>query len=111
MRILRIGIEAQVIRKIRKLHLRWWHGTRSNMQRILRLAGVLTKSIELIPGVIDTCRECRAWASPLPDVTPAVELTTAQNENVEADIMYYKKESVTGFMHQASWKTVTWKRF
>ena len=87
MRILRIGTEAQAIREIRELDLRWWHVTQSNMEMILKLAGVKTKTITLIPGVTDTCRECRAWASPQPDVTLAVELTTAHNENVEVDLM------------------------
>ena len=65
----------------------------------------------MIPGVVDTCRECRASASPKPDATPEVELTIAQNVNVESDIMYYKVAKsmnllmcATAFMHQVWWK-------
>ena len=44
----------------------------------------------MIPGIIDTCRECRAWATPTADITPAVERVTAQNDTVETDLMFYK---------------------
>ena len=39
-RILRIGTEAQMTRELRKLHLRWWHATRSQMEKTLTFAGV-----------------------------------------------------------------------
>ena len=89
-RILRIGTEAQITRELRKLHLRWWHATRSQMEKTLGLAGVPRKVIDMIPGIVDTCRECRAWAPPKADITPAVELVTAQNDTIEADLMFYK---------------------
>ena len=60
------------------------------MERILKLAGAPTKSIDLIPGLVDTCRECRVWASPRPDVAPAVELTTAKIEDFEWNTIDYK---------------------
>ena len=44
----------------------------------------------MILGIIDTCRQCRAWAQPKADITPAVELVTAQNDTVETDLMFYK---------------------
>ena len=44
----------------------------------------------MIPGVVDTCRERRAWARPGPAPTPSVDLVMKQNEQVEADIMFYK---------------------
>ena len=59
-RISRIGTEAQIIGGIRKLHLRWWHATRTRMEKILTLAGFPSRAIQFIPGEIDTCRECRA---------------------------------------------------
>ena len=45
----------------------------------------------MIPGIIDTCRECRVWMAPSPDPTPSVDLCVVRNEQVEADIMFYKK--------------------
>ena len=44
----------------------------------------------MIPGIIDTCRECRAWATPKADITPAVEIVTAQYDTVDMDLMFYK---------------------
>ena len=67
-RILRIGIEAQITRQLRKLHLRGWHATRSQMDRTLSFAGVPSKVVHMIPGIVDTCRECRAWAQPKADI-------------------------------------------
>ena len=58
------------------------------MEKILTLVGVPSKVIHMIPGIIDTCRECRAWASPKADITPAVELVTAQDDTVETDLMF-----------------------
>ena len=61
------------------------------MERTLKTAGVPQKILDLVPAVIDTCRECRAWASSKADVTPSVELTTQPNEQVEGDILFYKR--------------------
>ena len=52
----------------------------------------------MIPGIIDTCRECRAWATPKADITPAVELVTAQNDTVETDLMFYKGIACMNFV-------------
>ena len=67
-----------------------WHATRSQMEKTLSLAGVPRKTIDMIPGIVDTCRECRAWAMPKADIVPAVELVTAQNDTIETDLMFYK---------------------
>ena len=40
MRMLRTGSEAQISRELRKLHLRWWHAGRVQMERVLSAAGV-----------------------------------------------------------------------
>ena len=50
--------------------------------------------IGYIPKVIDTCRECRAWKKPSPDITPAIELAVEQSEYVEGDLLFYKKHIV-----------------
>ena len=61
------------------------------MEKIIHAAGVPQKTLQLIPGTIDTCRECRVWMTPSPDPTPTVDLCIVRNEQVEADIMFYKK--------------------
>ena len=88
MRALRNGSDAQVRLELRKLHIRWWHAGRGQMAKILDAAGVPQSVLRLIPGIIDTCRQCRAWKSPGPDPTPAVELVMRQNEQVEADLLF-----------------------
>ena len=40
MRILRTGTPAQICQELLKLHLRWWHATRVQMERIRHAAGV-----------------------------------------------------------------------
>ena len=91
LRILRVGTIEHVEREVRKLHLRSWHATRKDMEETLKAAGMLSKILDRIAGIIDTCRECRAWTSSKPDVTPTVELVMKQNERIEADILFYKK--------------------
>ena len=90
MRMLRTGDEAQVKRELRKLHLRWWHANRGQMERVLAAAGVPGPVIQHVPEIIDTCRECRMWQPQGPDPTPSVEIATKQNEQVEGDILFYK---------------------
>ena len=90
LRMLRTGNPSDISRQLRKLHLRWWHATRRQMEKILGCAGVPTPVLQQIPGIIDTCRECRVWMSASPDPTPTVDLIVKQNEQVEADIMFYR---------------------
>ena len=77
-----------IARNLRKLHLRWWHASRSAMERVLHAAGVPLSTLQLIPDIIDTCRECRVWQPHGPKPTPTVELTMNQNEVIEADLMF-----------------------
>ena len=66
LRLLRNGDPAQQQREIRKLHLRWWHGTRKQMETSLGAAGAPQRALDMIPDVIEKCRECRAWSRPRP---------------------------------------------
>ena len=63
------------------------------MERTWRAAGVPQKILDLVPAILDTCRECRAWASSKADITPSVELTT-KPEQVEGDILFYKRHAI-----------------
>ena len=101
LRALRTGTEAQQRREVRKLHLRWWHATRVQMERILGAAGVPSDVIALVPGVIDTCRECRAWQKPGPDPTPSIELAERQNEQIEGDILFFREHMVWHMVDRA----------
>eukprot|EP00959_Pyramimonas_sp_CCMP1952_P379081 7940517-Pyramimonas_sp.AAC.1 len=46
----------------------------------------------LIKGVCDACRECRAWDKPGHTIMPSTALTSKLNEEVERDLMFYKQE-------------------
>ena len=71
------------------------------MEKILGAAGLPATVLEKIPGIIDTCRECRVWMKPSPDPTPTVEICLVRNDQVEADIMFYKKYMVWHMLDRA----------
>jgi hypothetical protein len=99
--MLRTGNEAQTRRELRKLHLRWWHSGRAQMERVLGAAGAPKEVLGMVPSIIETCREWRAWQKHELEVTPAVELVTGQNEFVEADIMFYKQYLIWHMLDRA----------
>ena len=76
LRILRHGTEEQQKLEIRKLHLRWWYAPQAAMERILNAASLPAAVISMVSHVIDTCRSCRMWARPKPDITPTIELVS-----------------------------------
>ena len=94
LRTLRHGTPAQVLREVRKLHLRWWHARRAWMEAISKAAGLPQSSVDLVAGVVQTCRECRAWAATAPEVTPAAEWSWKQDIHAEGDITIYKRHKV-----------------
>ena len=91
LRTLRHGNESQQMREVRKLHLRWWHGSRSAMERFFRAGSLPQATIDMIRNVIATCRICRAWALPSPEVTPSLTLVDQQDVEIEADILMFKQ--------------------
>ena len=101
LRMLRTGNEADIRRELRKLHLRWWHATRTQMEKTLDAAGVPQQVLQLIPSIIETCRQCRVWAKHGDEVTPSVELQMEQNHTIEADIMFYKQFMVWHMLDRA----------
>ena len=100
-RLLKTGDAAQQRQELRKLHLRWWHATRKQMETELKVAGAGQDILGMIPSIVETCRECRAWQDRGPDITPSVELVTKQNEQVEVDSMFYKKHMVWHMLDRA----------
>ena len=90
--------DPRVVRnELRKLHLRWWHASEPKMHKILRGAGIEPKRLSMIKGIVDTCRECRAWARPGNTVLPSVKLPTKFNESIQGDVHFYKGETYKGF--------------
>ena len=62
------------------------------MRHILQAAGVDSVRLDMSKGVVDTCRECRAWQKPGNTITASISLPTKFNEEGECDLMFYKKE-------------------
>jgi Fe-S oxidoreductase len=104
--MLRNGNHAQINRELRKLHLRWWHAPRTHLEKILTAAGVPQQVIDQVPDVVETCRECRACTKPGPSPTPVVDLIVKQNEQVEADILFYKQYQIWHMLDRSDrWHT------
>ena len=102
LRALRSAHLPTVLKALRKLHLRLWHAGVSNMQSLLRNTGVSQDILDLVPDVIATCRECRAWTSRPRDTVPSLSIAMAFNEIVETDLLFYKEHIVHHFVCRAS---------
>ena len=93
--------KVTIERELRKLHLRWWHAPKSAMLRVLEAAGLPKEVTELIPDIIDTCKECRAWQRPDKKTVASFRMSTKFNEHVEMDLMFYKEFIVCHFIDRA----------
>ena len=71
------------------------------MERIFGAASLPTIVVAMIPHIISTCRSCRPWQRPKPDITPSIELITEQNVEVEADIMFFEVFSIWHMVDRA----------
>ena len=90
LRGLRHSDEAGRRRILRKLHLRWWHASAERMRRMLITANIDKETLDLIPGIVDTCRVCRLWSKPGTDSIPSNRLVTGFNVEVEGDLVFYR---------------------
>ena len=61
------------------------------MKRLLKQAGMPDEVISLVDEIVDTCTVCRTWSKPLPASVASVSLPSAFNDQVETDLMSYKK--------------------
>eukprot|EP00959_Pyramimonas_sp_CCMP1952_P252589 5277467-Pyramimonas_sp.AAC.1 len=61
---------------------------------ILSTIGLDSVRLNLIKGVCDTCRECRAWDKPGHAVMPSTALPGEFNDEVECDLMFCKQEQI-----------------
>ena len=79
-----------VKRRLRRIHLRWYHATASRTTRLLEMIGGSESTLKLIPDVVATCRFCRTWTRQAPDVKLAVRLSIRFNQCVQVDPMFYE---------------------
>ena len=94
MRALQANSEAARRRIIRKLHLRWWHASAAAMKRIFQQAGQPKEVSDLVDDIVETCNVCRTWSKPQPNSIATLSVSTKFNEQVEADLLFYKKHVI-----------------
>ena len=79
-----------VKRRLRRIHLRWYHASTEQMVRLLQMIGCPETAIELVPDIVGTCRVCRTWARKAPDTKLAVRLSIKFNQCVQVDLLFYE---------------------
>ena len=94
LRTLRGTSQAQIIRTIRQLHLRWWHASASRMESLLTHAGLPKEVVVLVKSVCDTCRICRLWRRPGPSAVATSRLSTEFNDTVQVDLLFWHESIV-----------------
>ncbi len=90
LRNLRSYDPAVVTKELRKLHLRWWHAKEPKMRVILKAVGLDEVRLNMIKPIVDTCRECRAWAKKGNAILPSHSLSLNFLDEGEMDLMFYK---------------------
>jgi len=58
------------------------------MHRVLEAAGLPKEVPDLIPDIVDTCRECRNWQRPEKRTLTSVRMSTKFNEHVEINVLF-----------------------
>ena len=64
------------------------------MKRLLSQAGQSKQIIDLVDGIVDTCKVCRTWSKPLPEPVASIHVATTFNQQVEADLLFYRKQII-----------------
>ena len=64
------------------------------MVNLLRQSGQPEHVLKLVPEIVETCTICREWSKPLPVSIPSAVVASEFNQQVEIDLMFYKKHIV-----------------
>ena len=75
-------------RRLRRIHLRWYHATAAAMKRLLDMIGCPESTIQLIDDVVATCRVCRMWTRRAPDTKLAIRISVKFNQVVQVDLLF-----------------------
>ena len=86
-------------RILRKLHVRWWRISAHRMKAVLHKAGIPKATLDLIDGVVDTCRICRLWTRPIADTVASSRIVTGFNVEVEGDLVFYRYDKMHTILH------------
>ena len=78
------------------------------MKRFLERLGVSQKVLDLIPGVVHTCKVCREWAKPGPSNACNVEIPDTFNKQVECDLIFVHKHIIFHMLDRCTrWQAAT----
>ena len=94
LRGIRFADEDGQRRILRKLHIRWWHISAQRLKAILHRAGIPKKTLDMIDGIVDTCRICRTWTRPIADTVASSRIITGFNIEVEGDLIFYRQNGI-----------------
>ena len=61
-----------VKRRLRRIHLRWYHVTAAQVARLPDMVGCPDEVLGMIPDIVATCRVCRTWTRRAPDTKLAM---------------------------------------
>ena len=62
----------------------------TSMRKTLQAVGTQSSTLDMITGIVKTCRQCRAWMSPGSATVSSITLPERFNQHVECDLMFYK---------------------
>ena len=79
-----------VKRRLRRIHLRWYHATAPAMLRLLQMIGCPESTLKLVNDIVATCRVCRMWTRRAPDTKLAVRLSVKFGQCVQVDLLFYE---------------------
>ena len=64
------------------------------MLRTLRAAGISQRVLDMVPDIVNTCRECRLWQKPGRDTKATSDVAIKINDQVETDLMFYQRHII-----------------
>ena len=70
------------------------------MTKVLSAAGLGQDILDMIPDIVNTCRECRMWMRPANETIPTLRDTSTFNQHVEVDLIFFKEHH---FSHDLLW--------
>ena len=77
-----------VKRRVRRIHLRWYHPTAQQMIRLLEMIGCPESTLKLTRDIVSACRVCRTWTRKAPDAKLAIRISIRFNQRVQVDLLF-----------------------
>ena len=97
-----------VRRSIRRLHIRFWHGSAERMTALFKRAGAPVKALKMIKEVVDTCKICRMWTQPGNKSIATLRLAEHFNHLVQWDFLFHRDKVISHLIDEAiRWTVAT----